>query len=134
LRVPQPDARRIADLVAGARNAGLVVELEEKGQLSADPSAATFAAYRIVQEALTNVVRHAPGAAVTVRVHHQPDGIGLRVRNGFATARPSVRSAGAGHGLLGMQERAALCGGWVEAGTRGEGYQVEAWLPQSGGH
>ena len=133
LRVPQPDARQIGELVDGARHAGLVVELVESGEPSPDPSAATFAAYRIVQEALTNVVRHAPGAATTVRIRHEADGIGLRVRNGFATQYPNAPGGGVGHGLLGMRERAALCGGWVNASSRGEGYQVEAWLPQSGG-
>ena len=122
----------------------LPVELSVEGRPSDNPSAAAFAAYRIVQEGLTNVVRHAPGAATVVQVRHLPDGISLVIRNHGATGPPAVASAGAGHGLLGMRERAALCGGWVHAGPVGtpanadpalsdsRAYAVEAWLPHHG--
>jgi signal transduction histidine kinase len=141
-RRPRPDVRQLDDLVSGARHAGLPVELSIHGRPSDTPSAAAFAAYRIVQEGLTNVVRHAPGAATVVQVRHLPDGISLVIRNHGAAGGSPAASAGAGHGLLGMRERAALCGGWVHAGPLGNasppvnasppGYEVEAWLPHSG--
>jgi signal transduction histidine kinase len=98
-------------------------------EASAAPAAVQIAAYRIVQEALSNAVRHASGSAVTVQVHADASTIRVRVRN---TAAPSDTGSerGVGHGLRGMRERAELLGGRLSAGpVAGDIWQVEATLP-----
>ena len=95
-----------------------------------------LSAYRIVQEALSNVLRHAPRARVTVAVAYGPDGVGIRVVNTPPPpgARPAPPSPGAGHGLLGMRERTAMLGGELTAGpTPDGGFEVSATLPAAGG-
>jgi signal transduction histidine kinase len=92
-----------------------------------------LAAYRIVQEALTNARRHAPGAAVDVELHYTAAGaLRLRVRDNGPGPAPAPGTAG--HGLLGMRERAAAVGGELHTGTAsGGGFVVEAVLPASAG-
>jgi signal transduction histidine kinase len=93
-----------------------------------------LAAYRIIQEALTNARRHAEGAAVDVELHYTAEALLLRVRDNGpgpppASPSPSTTSPG-GHGLLGMRERAAAVGGELRAGAAsGGGFVVEAMLP-----
>jgi len=95
-----------------------------------DPGA-ELAAYRIVQEALTNSRRHAPGAAVDVELHYAGDALRLRIRDN-GPGPPPARQAG-GHGLLGMRERAAAVGGELRSGpASGGGFLVEASLPGRG--
>jgi signal transduction histidine kinase len=130
-RSPQPDLRRLADLLDEARDAGgagtrLIVSGTPDGL---DPGT-ELAAYRIVQEALTNARRHAPGAAVDVELHYTATTLRLSVRDN-GPGRPPTAPAG-GHGLLGMRERAAAVGGTLRAGSADPGgFLVEATLPRS---
>ena len=123
---PQPGLDSVEDLVADARSAGLVAELDIVGHPRPLPAGVDLAAYRIVQEALTNVRRH--GAASTVRVGLAYGEADVRIEvsdDGVGAADPV-----GGNGLIGMRERAALYGGSVEAGTRnGGGFMVRAVLP-----
>jgi signal transduction histidine kinase len=126
-RAPVPDLAQVPRLVAGMREAGLDVRLEMEGDAAA-PDVVGTAAYRIVQEALTNVVRHA-GDGARARVRLVPRGRGLEVEvldDGRAAAAPATP----GRGLSGMRERAAALGGSFEAGARpGGGFRVWASLP-----
>ena len=127
---PQPDSSGLEVLVGQVRAAGLPVELTVSGRPEAPPAGAQLAVHRIVQESLTNVLRHAPGAARTVvRLDYRPDRVDIEVtnddppRHGTA-ARPlalAVGRPGAGHGLSGMRERAAVFGGQVHAGRGTDG-------------
>jgi signal transduction histidine kinase len=127
-RRPQPSLTQLGDLVDGAREAsGSVVRLIMSGPVTRLDPGVELAAYRIVQEALTNARRHAPGAAVDVELRYAEDAVRLRIRdNGPGQAARSHT----GHGLLGMRERAAAVGGALQAGdARGGGFCVEADLP-----
>ena len=122
---PQRLAETLADLVAWAGDAGVEVDLEVTG-LDPAPAEVAASAYRIVQEAVTNVVRHAPGARCRVRVSGDATGVRVEVRDGGARAA----LAPAGYGLLGMRERAVRHGGTFSAGFRSQGgFEVLAWLP-----
>jgi signal transduction histidine kinase len=128
-RAPTPGIERLDDLVDQARRAGLSVELHCEPPVAPVPVAVDVAAYRIVQESLTNVMRHAgPGAHTVVSVERVPDAIDVEVRDdglGAAAANGSP-----GHGLAGMRERAATVGGELVAGPGSHGgYCVRAHLP-----
>ena len=127
---PQPSLDRLAALLEGVRAAGLDVRLETEGQPRPLPPGVELSAYRIVQEALTNTLRHAHAERADVLLRYQPDGLELEVSdNGRG---PSAAAAG-GHGLIGMRERAAIFGGRVEAGPRpGAGFRVRVLLPLEG--
>jgi signal transduction histidine kinase len=128
-RRPQPGLGHVNELLDEARNAaGSGVRLVISGSPAALDPGVELAAYRIIQEALTNTRRHAPGAAVDVELHYGPDTLRLRVRdNGPAAPAEPPR---AGHGLLGMRERAAAVGGRLRTGPANPGgYLVEATLP-----
>jgi signal transduction histidine kinase len=126
---PQPTLQRLDDLVGNVRDAGLVVELRTVGEARPLPPGVELSAYRIVQEALSNAIRHAPGAAVEVELAYHPANLVIQVRN-TAPARPAPPSGGAGHGLLGMRERVAMLGGTLSTGPApGGGYEVIARLP-----
>ncbi|MEV7804657.1 histidine kinase [Microbispora sp. NPDC088329] len=120
----------LAETVRAARAAGIDVEtrIDEGPSLDEGTSVVVF---RVVQEALSNVVRHAPGARCTVRVHREGDVLVVRVRDGGArTAGGGKRAPGAGVGLRGIRERAMLVGGTATWGARPEGgFAVEARLP-----
>jgi signal transduction histidine kinase len=124
---PQPGLEHLSELLDTARAAGTRVRLILEGQVLPLPPGVELTAYRIVQEALTNARRHAPGAAVDVELRYTADGLHLRVRdNGPGPADPDAD----GHGLLGMRERAAMVGGSLRAGPApGGGFAVEADLP-----
>jgi signal transduction histidine kinase len=128
-RRPQPGLEQLNELLDEARNAaGSGVRLIVSGSPAPLDPGVELAAYRIVQEALTNVRRHAPGAAVDVEVHYGLDTLRLRVRDDGPGA-PAVAPVG-GHGLLGMRERAAAVGGRLRTGSADlGGYLVEAVLP-----
>ena len=119
-RTPRPGLADLTRLVDDARTAGLPVHLRVEGEPFAVEPGLGLAAYRIAQEALTNVVRHA-GAARTEVV--------LRYGDRELEVRVTDAGPGSGHGLLGMRERAAVYGGSVEAGATGEGFTVRASLP-----
>ena len=126
---PQPGLRELPALVASVERAGVPVTLELGDRLPEGGLAAT-SAYRIVQEALSNVVRHAPGATTHVSVEVLADDLIVGVENEAATAAPGPDAKGGGHGLVGIGERAALLGGRAEYGERpGGGYRVLATLP-----
>ncbi|MER6421408.1 sensor histidine kinase [Streptomyces sp. NPDC001137] len=126
---PQPTLDRLDALVENTRAAGLAVTTRTTGERRPLPSGVELSAYRIVQEALSNVLRHAPGASASVEVAYVPFGLRVEVVN----SRPlheAPASPGAGHGLLGMRERAAMLGGDLSAHPRPNGgYQVSAFLP-----
>jgi signal transduction histidine kinase len=136
-RHPQPDLRQLNELVDEARNAsGTATRLIVSGPPATLDPGVELAAYRIVQEALTNARRHAPGAAVDVELRYTSDALRLRIRdNGpgpsLASALTPVlaREAG-GHGLAGMRERATAAGGELQTGAApGGGFLIEATLP-----
>ncbi len=126
---PTPGLDRLGSLVDVSRQAGLPVELRLFGDATALPTAVDVAAYRIVQESLTNVMRHAgEHAAATVTVCRGRDAVDVEIVDdglGAAAASPN-----GGHGLIGMRERATILGGAVVAGFRpGGGFRVHAHLP-----
>jgi signal transduction histidine kinase len=126
---PQPTLDRLDVLLASARGTGLTVTAAVTGTPRPLPPGVELSAYRILQEALSNAMRHAPGSDVRVEIAYRPAGLELRVVNGPART-PPLRSPGAGHGVLGMRERAAMLGGEVTAGSRPDGgYSVAAVLP-----
>lgn len=127
---PQPTLGGIPGLISATQAAGLPVTLREIGSPYPLPSSVELSAYRITQEALTNVMRHAPGSDTTVVLSHLADGLQVEVVNG-PTAAGAVRSGpGGGRGLLGMRERVAMLDGSFEHGpTAGGGYRVTARLP-----
>jgi signal transduction histidine kinase len=133
---PQPGMDGLEGLVAAVRGAGLAVHLRVDGGPRPLPAGVGLSAYRILQEALSNTLRHAPGAEVTVEVGFEPDRLRLRVRNDPPPAggeRPPP--APPGHGIVGMRERAAMLGGTLAAGpTSDGGYLVEAALPLKPDH
>jgi signal transduction histidine kinase len=129
-RDPQPSLARLNDLVETARAAGTPVTLTLEGTVTPLPTGVDLCAYRILQEALTNVRRHAPGAAVDVELTYTPEKLHLRVRDhGPGPAEPDPD----GHGLLGMRERATMVGGTLTTGpAEGGGFAVDALLPVTG--
>nr|WP_312038510.1 sensor histidine kinase [Streptomyces galbus] len=137
---PQPTLDHLDALIENPRAAGLDVVSEVRGPAPVYPPGVQLSAYRIVQEALSNAMRHAPGARVRVELTHRPDGLCLEITNS-RPSRPGPRPAGAdagagpgmGHGLLGMRERAAMLGGRVTAHpTLHGGFCVLAFLPRDG--
>ncbi len=147
---------RAGDLVADVRAAGLDVALETHGDLTTVPRAVDVAAYRVAQEALSNVLRHAPGARTVLRLRHEPDAVEVAVRDdgpprvdgavpaGSGVDRhdsrddsrdasvddPGVRPVAGGHGLVGMRERTGMFGGTLAAGpVAGGGFEVRARFP-----
>jgi signal transduction histidine kinase len=126
---PQPGLARLDELVGRARAAGLPVELRTSGEPVDLPAGVDVAAYRIVQEALTNALQHAGPAHARVLVTYAGDALELEVVDNGRGAADEIEFSG-GHGLVGMRERAAVCGGEVAAGRRREGgFQVHARFP-----
>ena len=126
---PQPTLGRLGELVAGVRGAGLAVETTVAGTPRPLPAGVEVSAYRIVQEALSNAMRHAPGSQVRVELAYTAAALRLCVVNGPPRAAAATLP-GPGHGLLGMRERAAMLGGELTAApTAGGGYAVTAVLP-----
>ncbi|XTP10876.1 sensor histidine kinase [Streptomyces albus subsp. chlorinus] len=127
-RAPAPGLGRLPELTGQAANAGLEVRTTTEGSPVPLPPGADLAAFRIVQEALTNIVRHSGARTARVRIRYGTGTLGLLVEDeGPATGSgPS----GGGNGLIGMRERAAALGGTVEAGPRADGgFRVHATLP-----
>ena len=135
-RAPVPSLRRLDELTERARATGLEVEVTigaGVGDLAALPRRVDLAAFRIVQESLTNVARHSDSPMATVRLDREDEGLTVDVLDegsGSPRQQPGDLPPGGGNGLPGMRERAALVGGRVEAGPRpGRGFAVHAWLP-----
>ncbi|MGI5427486.1 sensor histidine kinase [Streptomyces sp. CA-179760] len=128
---PQPTLDRLDALVENTRAAGREVTVEIIGERRPLPPGVELSAYRIVQEALSNVLRHAPGASAKVRLTYQPDGLEVEIVNSRPTG-PASPSTGAGHGLLGMRERVAMLGGTMTAHPwHWDGFKVTAFLPET---
>ncbi|MGW6706878.1 sensor histidine kinase [Streptomyces sp. NPDC054956] len=126
---PQPTLAELEGLVDNVRAAGLDVTIEIAGARRPLSPGLELTAYRIVQEALSNCLRYAPGSRVEVGLAYGPRELHVCVANSAPT-RPVPPSPGAGHGLLGMRERAGMLGGELAAGPRpGGGYEVSAVLP-----
>jgi signal transduction histidine kinase len=126
---PLPGTVDIDELVERHRANGLAVMLRREGREQGLGTAVDRAAYRIIQEALTNAARHGDGAAEVV-LRFDSEDLDIAVTNGVAAA--TVPSAGGGHGLVGMRERAALLGGSLEVGARNGSFRVHAVLPYGG--
>src|SRR6266545_5836190 len=123
---PQPTLEHLDELIEQVREAGLVVQLRIQGEPVPLPPGVDLSAYRIVQEALTNVLKHADATRAEVLVGYHPGELELEVSD---DGRGPVGAAGGGHGLVGMRERVALYGGVLEAGRRdGGGYRLHARL------
>jgi len=130
---PQPGIGDLDALAAGVQAAGLPVHLVIEGNLAALPATVDVSVYRIVQEALTNVLKHAGPAQADVTIGFGQDAVTIEVTDD-GTAGPGQRAQVGGHGLAGMRERAAAFGGELAAGPRvGGGYAVRARLPLSDG-
>jgi signal transduction histidine kinase len=126
---PQPGLDRLDELAEPLRAGGLTVVVRREGPATTLPAGVDVSAYRIVQEALTNTVRHARATRAEVTVRYGPDAVELDVRDDGRSTQ-SGGANGSGHGIAGMRERAALLGGTLEAGPLpGGGYRVHARLP-----
>ncbi|HVF77821.1 MAG TPA: histidine kinase [Solirubrobacteraceae bacterium] len=127
---PQPGIDELQRLVDQVREAGLQVELGVHGRRRALPPGIDLAAYRIVQEALTNVLKHAGPASATVGVMFGERELELRITDDGHGTGAAGDADGAGHGLVGMRERVSIYGGALEAGSEnGSGFTVRARLP-----
>ncbi|WP_239167448.1 sensor histidine kinase [Catellatospora coxensis] len=134
LTAPQPGLAELGPLVDDARASGVDVHLAMELPLRPVGEAAALTAYRIVQEALANAARYAPGARVDVSLASGERGLRVEVRNGRPAGRPA-RPEGPGHGLVGMRERVAILAGQLHAEPTGDGgFAVTALLPDGGVH
>jgi signal transduction histidine kinase len=125
---PRPRLSRVDKLVAQARETGLPVDFEIEGEPVPLPAGVDLTAYRLVQEGLTNVIKHAAAHHADVRVRYDGDHVEIEVCDDGRGA-DSASSAG-GHGLVGMRERVSIYGGELEAGPRAEGgFRLRARLP-----
>jgi signal transduction histidine kinase len=126
---PQPGLEQLAELVDSARDAGANVRLLLQGPAVELPAGVDLTAYRIIQEALTNARRHAPGVDVDVEVDYRPGALHIRIRD--TGTGPEQGRLTPGHGLIGMRDRAATVGGSLSygGGGGGVGFTIEAELP-----
>ncbi|MGE5763292.1 MAG: sensor histidine kinase, partial [Mycobacterium leprae] len=130
-RAPQPGLDQLPSLVAHMRRAGLPVELTVRGRARPLAPGVELSAYRIIQEALTNVLKHAGPTRAWVELVYHPASLELTVRD---EGRGSAQALVAGHGLVGMRQRVALVGGELTVGpARRGGFEVTAKLPVGGG-
>ncbi len=124
---PQPGLDQLGTLVGRVRDAGLPVDLTVTGRPRAVPSGIGLAAYRVVQEALTNTVKHASGAGASVTVEYAPKRLRVEVTD---TGGGAGAGAGNGRGLIGLRERLTVYGGTLSTGPcPAGGYRVEALIP-----
>ena len=128
---PQPNLADLDALLANVRDAGLSVEKTVTGAVRELPQGVELSAYRIVQEALSNTLRHAPGASARVEIGYVLGGLGLRIVNGPPPELSLLKpSPGAGHGITGMRERVSMLNGEMTAGPAQDGgYEVTVFLP-----
>ncbi|MFE0099351.1 sensor histidine kinase [Streptomyces sp. NPDC059009] len=135
VRTPQPGLDQLVSLVDKARSAtAATIRLIVSGRVTSLDPGLELTAYRIVQEALTNARRHAPGSAVDVELHYSDAELTLRIRDcGPGTPSAPTEHPSPGHGLLGMRERTAMAGGTLHAGPGpAGGFTVTATLPAKG--
>ena len=129
-RSPAPGLDRLPELIELTRAAGLSVEVEVAGKAPPLPAAVHLAAYRIIQESLTNVARHAGRARVTVRVTYDDADVHVEIDDDGTAPSGGGSAIGTGSGITGMRERATALGGDLSAGfRRGGGFRVSARLP-----
>jgi signal transduction histidine kinase len=127
---PMPSLDRLGELLEKVRAAGMPVELSLSGERRSLDPGVELSAYRIIQEALTNALKHAPGARARVDVRYGPSALEVRVVDeGGAGSRGLSVPGESGHGLIGMRERVAVFGGEFEAGPVARGFRVVARLP-----
>jgi signal transduction histidine kinase len=130
-RAPAPGLAQLQELVRAAA-AELQVELSVTGAARPLPPAVDLTAYRIVQESLTNVIRHAEAREATISIHYDPDAVVVEIDDDGRGSSNGAATPADGHGLAGMRERAAALGGRLEAGPAphpGGGFRVRARLP-----
>ncbi|MCG5216192.1 histidine kinase [Streptosporangium soli] len=125
-RSPTAGLDRLEELI---ERTGLPVTRKTNGEIRPLPPSVERAVYRIIQESLTNVTRHAPGAAVTVTLTYGPGTLVIQVTDEGSAAPGSLTDAGSGNGIPGMRERASALGGTLSAGPYHHGFRVEARLP-----
>ena len=131
---PQPSLERLGALVARSRDAGLEVELRAEGEAGPLAPGVDLTAFRLVQEGLTNALKHGGRGQARVTLRWSPQLLEVEVANRIAGAGGGRAGlAGSGHGLVGMRERVALCGGELRAGPVGRGFVVRARLPRERG-
>ncbi|WP_037614606.1 sensor histidine kinase [Streptomyces aureus] len=132
---PQPTLADLDGLLANVRDAGLSVDKTVTGAVRELPQGVELSAYRIVQEALSNSLRHAPGASARVEIGYVLGGLGLRIVNGPAPVAVLEKSPhGAGHGITGMRERVTMLDGEMTTGVMDDGgYEVTVFLPVPSG-
>jgi len=130
-REPNPGARGLERLITRTREAGLDASLVVDGPARELPAGVDLSVYRIVQEALTNVIRHAAASQAVVALSYSPDALEVTVLDDGVGPPAGANGSSSGHGLVGMRERVALFGGRLETGRRAKsaGYRVHASLP-----
>ncbi|MFD2764805.1 sensor histidine kinase [Micromonospora eburnea] len=128
----RPADETVAELVCGARDAGMAVELRDGSAEVELPRLTAHTVHRVVREALTNAARYAPDAPVTVTVDRADGAVAVSVVNGPAPAGPLPGPASHGSGLLALRERVRLAGGVLDAGPRAGGFALSARLPLAG--
>lgn len=127
---PQPGLGDLAQLAEQMRDAGLPVDVTVDGEPGAVPVGVDLAAFRVIQEALTNTIKHAGPSAATVHVRYLPSEVHVEICDDGHGVAAALEGRRPGHGLLGMRERVALYGGTLAAGPRrGGGYEVRAKIP-----
>jgi signal transduction histidine kinase len=127
---PMPAASDISALVTQFASAGLPTQLDVGGDIASVPPAIGLVLYRIVQESLANVAKHAAGASARVKITVDAERVGLSVTNNGGAV--SSDGSGSGVGITGMKERAAVLGGRCEVGPSADGWAVEVSLPRAG--
>lgn len=129
-RSPTPGLDGVDRLLDGAREAGLRVEYGESGETRSLPAPVGLTVYRVIQESITNVLRHAHAATVRVQIGYGPDGISVRIVDDGNGPPPDPGPGDLGHGLIGMRERTLGLGGEFAAGPAPDGgFAVSAWIP-----
>ncbi|MFL5681731.1 MAG: sensor histidine kinase, partial [Chloroflexota bacterium] len=132
-RAPLPGLERLGELIEEVRAAGLPVELSMEGEQRPLEAGVELAAYRVIQEALTNALKHARGARARVRIAYEPRALDIEVIDqGGIGDRDLGESGGGGRGLIGMRERVAVYGGVFDARPTSTGFRVHARLPVDG--
>ncbi|MEU9186475.1 ATP-binding protein [Streptomyces sp. NPDC048484] len=127
---PATGPARVDALVASAKPAGLTVRIERTGAERPLPAPVDLAAYRIVQESLTNAARHSGAGRVTIRLAYGDEELALAVEDDGRGVAARPAEAGGGSGIAGMTERSRVLGGKLTAGPLPEGgFVVRAWLP-----